>query len=94
MQDPETWGDFFVANHEEIFLKELKYVQQGLLSDWLDMSMYQQVGVHDTGLKKYRCLRTSSPLEGYHMHLFAAIHTAASHMLRRFDPTSLILRGM
>ena len=80
MKDPETGGDFFAPNHEEIFLKELKYVQQGLLSDRPNMSMYQQVGVHETGLKKYRCLRTSSPLEGYHMHLFAAIHPAASHM--------------
>ena len=29
-KDPETGGDFFVANHEEIFLKELKYVQRDL----------------------------------------------------------------
>ena len=52
------------------FLKELAYVSKGLLSDKPGMRMYVKVGVvKATGFVLHRCRRSTSQLEGYHLHL-------------------------
>ena len=57
------------------FLKEIKYVQKGYLSDRPGMNMYVfQRECTQTGFIFYRGRRSSSALEGYHMHLRAAQH--------------------
>lgn len=42
-----------------------------------NMFMYQYVRTLKTGFKVFRCLRTSSPLEGYHLHFRQAQHPGA-----------------
>lgn len=60
---------FFNSNHAVIFKTAIGYVKQGLLSDPPGMDMYVAVKMLRTGLVVYRCLRSTSPLEGYHLHL-------------------------
>jgi hypothetical protein len=59
-----------VANHWAFFRKENKYVQQGCLSDPLNMDMYSVVLQLPGHLTRYRCLRTTSALEGHFMQHF------------------------
>ena len=93
---------FLVSGHRDIFLREIKYVQKGLLSDPPGMDMYLLIGMTTTGLRSatppassslsshvpaahtcppfgrlWRSIRTTSPLEGYHLHLRAAQAAAA-----------------
>ena len=59
-------------------LKELKYVQEGLLSDPPGMNMYRQIGMFKcSGRLKYRSLRNTSPLEGSFLHWRASRHPTA-----------------
>jgi hypothetical protein len=76
LNDPLRPGcAFLVPDHEDVFRKEIKYIQAGLLSDPPGVNMYVCiVRSKKTGLLSFRCLRTSSPLEGYHLHLRAARH--------------------
>ena len=48
--------------------KQLKYVAQGLLSDSPHIPLYMRLRKMLSGFLLYRCLRTSSALEGYHVH--------------------------
>jgi hypothetical protein len=80
MDDPERPGQrVFVSNAELIFLKEIKYVQKGLLSDLPGVKMYREVGKLVTGFKLHRGRRNSSALEGMHLHLRFSQHPGASH---------------
>ena len=70
MDDPERPGfKFFASNAKHHFLKSIKWVQAGKLSDPLNddgssASMYLRIGqVESTGLPTYLCLRGSSALE-------------------------------
>ena len=76
MMDPSRpEHTFFVKDAWSIFLKEIKYVQKGYLSDRPGMNMYVfQRECTQTGFIFYRGRRSSSALEGYHMHLRAAQH--------------------
>jgi hypothetical protein len=65
---------FFVGHHANVFKNSMHYVSQGLLSDPPGMDMYLQVKVLSTGLIVYRSLRSTSPLEGYHLHLRQVCH--------------------
>jgi hypothetical protein len=74
-------GKVLVGNHRDIFYKEIKHVQHGLLSDPEGMIMYVEVPRSSkTGRKgnlmltKYRSLRTTSVLEASFLHLHSSIH--------------------
>ena len=70
---PNAW-----PNHRHNFLKQMKYVQEGLLSDPPGMDMYLVVGIHPiTRLAMLRTLRNSSDLEGHFLHYFRAVHPTA-----------------
>ena len=49
-----------------------QYVQLGLLSDPPGVCLYYKVRTLKTGLVVYRCIRGTSALEGYHLHLRAS----------------------
>ena len=76
MKDPSRpEHNFFVADAWAIFVKEIGYVQKGYLSDLPGMNMYvYQRTCARTGCIFYRSRRSSSALEGYHLHLRAAQH--------------------
>jgi hypothetical protein len=60
------------------FLKQMKYVREGLLSDPPGMDMYLVVGIHPkTRLLMLRTLRNSSDIEGHFLHDSRAIHPTA-----------------
>ena len=79
MLDPLKPGhQMLVPNHRHIFLKQMKYVQEGLLSDPPGMDMYLVVGIHPkTRLLMLRTLQNSSDLEGHFLHYSRAIHPTA-----------------
>jgi hypothetical protein len=70
-------------------MKELKYVQLGLLSDSPRHSLYQIIGYYITGLEMLRCMRQSSDLEAYHQHKSRSVSVHARgasgpyHVLRQ-----------
>ena len=76
MKDPaRPEHNFFVSGAWKIFIKEIAYVQKGYLSDLPGMNMYvYQRTCARTGLIFFRGRRSSSALEGYHLHLRAAQH--------------------
>jgi hypothetical protein len=82
LEDPDRPGCKLLSEESwPTFLKQIKYVQQGLLSDHSDVAMYRRIRVCErTGFVFYRCLRTSSPLEGYHLHFRQAVHPCAKTM--------------
>ncbi len=62
----------------QVFLKQLKYVREGPVSDPPGMDMYVVVGVHPkTRLLMLRTLRNSSDREGHFLHYSRAIHPTA-----------------
>ncbi|CAM9585769.1 unnamed protein product, partial [Ectocarpus fasciculatus] len=67
--DPSTGRNFFVADHNKRFRHEMTYVVRGDLSDIPGEDMYIEVGTYKSGLPRLICLRSSSPIEGYHLHL-------------------------
>lgn len=69
MVDPSTGRNFFNADHAKRFRHEMTYVRKGLLSDIPGMKMYIQTGTYKSGLARCFCIRSSSALEGYHLHL-------------------------
>ena len=79
MKDPaRPEHDFFIRDAWQIFTKEIAYVQKGYLSDVPGMNMYTYVRtIASTGCIVYRGKRSSSALEGYHLHLRAAQHPCA-----------------
>ena len=81
MKDPaRPEHNFFVRDAWAIFTKEIAYVQKGYLSDVPGMNMYRYHHTcARTGFIFYRGVRSSSALEGYHMHLRAAQHPGAKH---------------
>ena len=82
MKDPSRpEHNFFVADAWAIFVKEIGYVQKGYLSDLPGMNMYvYQRTCARTGFIFYRSRRSSSALEGYHLHLRAAQHPCVLHL--------------
>ena len=80
MPDPDCeTRKFFKHDHADIFKKEIKYVQLGLLSDPPGVCMYYKARTCKTGLVIYRCIRGTSALEGYHLHLRASRDPRARH---------------
>ena len=69
MVDPETKRFFFSPGWRSVLQKQLKYVARGLLSDNPFLSSYIKCGTMLSGFELSRSLRTSSHLEGYHVHL-------------------------
>jgi len=67
--DPSTGRKFLILDHAKRFRQEMTYVRRGDLSDPPGMSMYISIGKYKSGLPRYFSLRSSSQLEGYHMHL-------------------------
>lgn len=80
--DPSTGRNFFTLDHEKRFKHEMTYVARGDLSDIPDMEMYVKVGEYASGLSRWICLRSSSALEGYHLHL-AKVNSL--YVVRRVD---------
>jgi hypothetical protein len=75
LKDPLREGaDFFVGDSWNIFLKEIKYVQQGLLSDLPGVNMYIPIGRTMDGRLKFRCKRGGNAIEGGHLHIRAGQH--------------------
>ena len=79
LDDPSRPGSkFFNASARADFLKELAYVGKGLLSDKPGMRMYVKIGtVKATGFVLHRCRRSTSQLEGYHLHVRQARRVGA-----------------
>ena len=79
----KTDAPFFVAGWRSILRKQLKYVAAGFLSDNPDVHYYIALPCDPGQLQKFRCVRGSSPLEGYHTHLErrgkTMLHATASH---------------
>ena len=69
-----------VDNHWEIFVKEIKYVQEGCLSDPPGMEMYRVVLRTPGRLPVYRCLRTTAALEAYFNHYHHSCKPGAKGM--------------
>ena len=74
-------GKVLVGNHRDIFYKEIKHVQQGLLSDPPNMMMYVEVPrvsgkgrYRNLGLTRYRCLRNTSALEVTFRYLGVSVY--------------------
>ena len=90
VMDPERPGcRFFKDNALDIFLKEMKYVQLGLLSDPPGMNMYVRVDKLKTGLIIYRSLRSTSQLEGYHLALRKIIDPNGLHAGLRYKSAAI-----
>lgn len=79
LPNPEQPGSFtcLKTSAHDILVKEMWYVQKGLLSDRPDIPVYLAIGKLTTGFILHRCLRTASPLEGQHFHYRLAQHPAA-----------------
>ena len=73
---PVTNRMFFIPSWRSLLWKQLKYVAGGLLSDCPSLSLYFPTRKLSTGFQMYRCLRTSSALEGYHKHLRMLVEAA------------------
>jgi len=85
LDDPDRPGcKFFNGDHLAIFKKQIRYVQLGLLSDPPERVMYVYVKTLTTGFEVYRCLRSTSLLEGYHLHLRRIIDMCARHASLRY----------
>ena len=81
LQDPERPGCRFLlaeSEAEAIFRKCCAHIQLGILSDPPGMVMYVWVQ------NKFRSLRSTSMLEGYHLHLRLVIHCLARHASLRY----------
>ena len=67
---PSTNHKVLSPDAKAIFEKNIRYVQQGWCSDMPGVPMYAPIGIYKaSGLTKYRCLRSQSALEAYHLHL-------------------------
>ncbi|CAN0297242.1 unnamed protein product, partial [Ectocarpus sp. 4 AP-2014] len=77
LDDPLTGRSFFVPDHNKRFRHEMTYVARGDLSDIPGEEMYIKVGEYKSGLPMLICLRSSSPIEGYHLHLARTIGSMA-----------------
>ena len=89
LDDPETQQPFFAPNHKSVVKKELEYVAAGHLSDHPTFELYVIRRVYKTGYVQYRCLRSSSALEGYHQHLEHSISVCAKGASLRY--TDLVM---
>jgi len=63
--------------HERQFKTSIAYIKKGFLSDPPGMAMYAKLRVTADGLQLYRTLRTSSAVEGYHLHLSRCLAAGA-----------------
>jgi hypothetical protein len=77
LTDPKTGWSFFSSDARSRFDMALKYVRAGFLSDPPGMAMYVAIGQTRDGVVVYRCLRTSSSVEGYHQHLSRCVSACA-----------------
>ncbi|CAN0474622.1 unnamed protein product, partial [Laminaria digitata] len=75
--DPSTGRSFFINDHAKRMRHEMTYVARGDLSDIPGVEMYVKVGTFTSGLARWICLRSSSALEGYHLHLAKIIGPGA-----------------
>ena len=78
LDDPLNPGSKFLsADSWSIFVKEIKYVQEGLLSDLPGIEMYQLLPKRmRDGTLRFRCLRGGAH-EGHHLHFRMTIHPGA-----------------
>jgi hypothetical protein len=68
--DPKVPGrSFFALNHKDVFEKEMTYVQKGYLSDKPRIDYYLELPTRPGQPQMWRSRRTTSPLEGFHLHL-------------------------
>jgi hypothetical protein len=67
--DPVASKPFFNSDHARRFAVEINYVKKGSLSDPPERAMYIPMKTLHTGLVIYMCLRTSSAIKGYHLHV-------------------------
>ena len=90
LDDPDRPGcKFFNGDHLSIFKKQIGYVQKGLLSDPPGRVMYVLVKTLTTGFEVHRCLRSTSLLEGYHLHLRRIIDMCARHASLRYKMAAI-----
>ena len=67
--DPSTGRNFFNPDHAKRFRTGMSYIRKGYLSDIPGLPMYIQIGKYTSGLAGFICVRSSSGLGGYHLHL-------------------------
>ena len=69
IEDATTGMQLFTPKTWAIVKSMVIYIRKGCLSDHPDVNYYYAVGITKDGYPKYRCIRGTSPLEGYHHHL-------------------------
>ena len=70
LHDPKTGAHFFNSTARRRFENAVAYCNKGLVSDVPGLCYYQEKRTTAQGIKVYRCLRSSSALEGYHQVSF------------------------
>ena len=69
IEHPERPGQrAFAADAHALMIREVKYVQRGLLPDLPSMTMCRAVGKLSTGYEVHRGRRNNSALEAQHLH--------------------------
>jgi DNA polymerase III epsilon subunit-like protein len=99
LDDPDTKSctfpegePFYKRNHEEILRLQLKYICKGCLSDPPDFCFYQHMGEFaTTGLEKFKCIRGTNDLEGFHTDMQVRRRSLASASLCSSLLLSLLL---
>ena len=85
MKDPKTNMNVLTNGAHAIMVKEMGYVQKGLLSDLPGESMYREVRRLASGFVIHRCTRSTSALEGFHAHYRASQHHGARRQRRNIS---------
>ena len=68
-EDAKTGKQLFTPKTWKVFTNIITHVRKGCLSDMPGYNYYYVVGVTKEGYPIYKCVRGTSPLEGYHHHL-------------------------
>ena len=69
---------------------DLPYVQKGQTSDLPGLDYYVHLGTTRSGCDQYRCLRSNSPIEGWHCHLRRGLDSCAKHSSPRIMHSRLM----
>ena len=70
VEDAKTGLQLFTPKTWDAFKSTIVHIRKGCVSDHpADVNYHYQIGITTEGYPKYRCIRGTSPIEGYHHHL-------------------------
>lgn len=69
VKDAKTGKPLFSKEAWNLYRSTLKHIKTGCLSDIEDMSYYIQIGEDSLGIPFYKCVRSTSALEGLHQKI-------------------------